>query len=124
MCPHTCSRLREPEAKRLKYSERRNGFCARSSAVSESNHSSVVQALPRHHLINPVGSRKSEILGTAPAVGLRPEPAGRLGREEENLTVAQHLARPGFVEADQLANRSDRRSVAELLEVAVQVTLE
>ena len=38
--------------------------------------------------------------------------------------MAQHLARPGFVEADQLANRSDRRSVAELLEVAVQVTLE
>src|SRR6266850_2461861 len=42
MCPHTCSRLKEPEAKRLKYSERLNGFCARSSAISESNHCSVV----------------------------------------------------------------------------------
>src|SRR5207249_10660398 len=42
MCPHTCSRLREPEAKRLKYSERLNGFCASNSAISKSNHCSVV----------------------------------------------------------------------------------
>src|SRR5262249_19997545 len=42
MCAQTCSRVRAPAAKRLKYSEVRKGFRARSSPVSASNHSSVV----------------------------------------------------------------------------------
>src|SRR5262245_49470299 len=44
MWAHTCSRASEPAANRLKYSERRNGLCARSSAVSASNHSSFVMS--------------------------------------------------------------------------------
>src|SRR5688572_19324919 len=46
MWPHTCSRLSEPDAKRLKYSEPRNGLWASSSAVSASYHSSVVIGHP------------------------------------------------------------------------------
>src|SRR6266581_2033913 len=42
MWPHTCSRVRVPAAKRLKYSEPRKGFRASSSALRDSNHSSVV----------------------------------------------------------------------------------
>src|SRR5438477_6276568 len=62
MCPHTCSRLREPEAKRLKYSERLNGFCASNSAISESNHCSVVIGLsPRQPLSPTAPLRGSEI---------------------------------------------------------------
>src|SRR5438094_9780964 len=45
MWPHTCSRVRAPDAKRLKYSERRKGLCASSSAVRVSNHSSFVMAV-------------------------------------------------------------------------------
>src|SRR4029450_13927428 len=44
MWAQTCSRVRAPAAKRLKYSEVRKGFRARSSPVSVSNHSSVVMA--------------------------------------------------------------------------------
>src|SRR6266545_2868828 len=44
MCPQTCSRLSAPAAKRLKYSERRKGLCASSSAVSASYQASVVIA--------------------------------------------------------------------------------
>src|SRR5438876_9801332 len=42
MWPHTCSRVKVPAAKRLKYSELRKGFRASSSAFRDSNHSSVV----------------------------------------------------------------------------------
>src|SRR5438046_2619505 len=45
MWPHTCSRVRVPAAKRLKYSEPRKGFRASSSALRDSNHSSVVTAV-------------------------------------------------------------------------------
>ncbi len=38
--------------------------------------------------------------------------------------MTQHLLRPGFVESDQLADRANRRGVAEVSEVAVQIALE
>src|SRR5438034_1202479 len=42
MCAQTCSRLSAPDAKRVKYSERRKGLCASNSAVNASNQFSVV----------------------------------------------------------------------------------
>src|SRR2546429_8273303 len=56
MCPHTWSRLSVPAAKRLKYSERRKGLRASSSAVSPSNPASGIVPSPPSPRATPVGS--------------------------------------------------------------------
>src|SRR2546430_5055714 len=56
MCPHTWSGLNVPGAKRLKYSERRKGLRASSSAVSPSNHASGVMPSPPSPRATSVGS--------------------------------------------------------------------
>src|SRR3990170_4405089 len=75
MCPHTCSRLSVPSAKRLKYSELRKGLCASSSAVSASNQSSVVMTLPPSR--RPARSEVLERRGPP----IHPEP--QVGHEDE-----------------------------------------
>src|SRR5437762_1455146 len=120
MCPHTWSRLSVPAAKRLKYSERRKGLRASSSAVSPSNHASGVMPSPPSPRATSVGSDYIRS-GDSP---WRSRDARRLRGEEEHLPEAQHLARPGLVEADQVTQGLDRRRRAEPGQIPVQVALE
>src|SRR5207245_11499776 len=75
MCPHTSARLSAPAANRLKYSERRKGLCARSSAVSASNQPSVVMQGPQFRRPDYIEMAPSQAAGSRAASG-RPQEAG------------------------------------------------
>src|SRR2546422_2907714 len=83
MCPHTSARLSAPPANRLKYSERRKGLCARSSAVSASNQSSVVMPRPPFRRPDYIERAPSPAAGSRDARGRPPVTGGVLERVGE-----------------------------------------
>src|SRR2546430_12811157 len=85
MCPHTSARLSAPAANRLKYSERRKGLCARSSAVSASNQSSVVMPRPPFRRPDYIERAPSPAAGSRDARGRPPV----TGRSEEHTSELQ-----------------------------------
>src|SRR5215470_17574583 len=102
MCPQTCSRVSVPEAKRLKYSDRRNGLSASRLAVSPSYHSSVVmaakysarlEAQPR----SPAPHRITAVVEQLAVFDHRPSPGGQCrlvhGTIGGALQVERSLAR-------------------------------
>src|SRR5206468_8563981 len=83
MCPHTSARLSAPAANRLKYSERRKGLCARSSAVSASNQPSVVMPRPPFRRPDYIERAPSQAAGSRDARGRPPVTGGVLERVRE-----------------------------------------
>src|SRR2546421_9427269 len=100
MCPHTSARLSAPAANRLKYSERRKGLCARSSAVSASNQSSVVMPRPPFRRPDYIERAPSPAAGSRDARGRPPVTGGVLERVgEANQRSEEHTS--------ELQSRSD-----------------
>src|SRR5438034_5186014 len=89
MCPHTSARLSAPAANRLKYSERRKGLCARSSAVSASNQPSVVMPRPPFRRPDYIERAPSQAAGSRDARGRPPVTGGVLERSEEHTSELQ-----------------------------------
>src|SRR5947208_12916919 len=129
MCPHTWSRLSVPAAKRLKYSERRKGLRASSSAVSPSNHASgVMPSLPSPRATS-VGSdyirsgdspwRSRDARRRASVSGRALERVGEadqrgLARSEEHTSELQspdHLVCRLLLEKKKLANATRTRGL-------------
>src|SRR5438552_6894269 len=110
MCPHTAARLRAPAANRLKYSERRKGLCARSSAVSASNQPSVVMPGPPFRRPDYIERAPSQAAGSRDARGRPPVTGGVLERVRE---ANQRRLAPRTAQQRQAEGRSvgrDRKS--------------
>src|SRR4030095_13861222 len=99
MCPHTCSRVRAPAAKRLKYSDSRNGLRARSSAVRPSYHCSVFMAWRS----SPAGFYRSPIRSDTLA---RPEALVKKSDDRILTTHVGSIPRPAALR--ELLVRQDR----------------